>query len=165
MNSVQVPFYDDAFMRTLQSQMTSAGAKYLVGPSPFEVPETIKVCFDSSKKMTFRFVYSNDEMPEESFTNASQDGSVKCRLGKETKKILEVVFLGDIPSLIEHDLDLDGLSFSDPHHYWSRRTRNVFEQNLRVIKAFFSAMPKQVREQLKTAFSEEFKLKRSLAAG
>lgn len=147
--------FSDALRKSLHSQHTHSGQRFLVGPSPFEVPESIEAEIASPDSMTLRFWYPNDEVPEEHIRAASKDGSISCRLGRETKKILEVILTGDLVKLLDRGIRLDTAHFLDIGQD-SPRARNTFRQNLSVVKLILESIPPEFSGQLESAIQSRW---------
>jgi len=78
-------------------QHRSMGVIY-AEPAPSEIPESVALKFDSSTRIGFEFQYSDHEPPESADRLVDEGRAVSVRLGDRTKKILRLLFEGDINS-------------------------------------------------------------------
>jgi hypothetical protein len=157
---ISVPFphsYSETFVKALHAQRSMSGSQYLVGPSPFEIPESVEASVDSPNQMTFRFWYPNAELAETEERAASHDGTITCKLARETKKILEVTLHGDVLELVNGGIDLKPQYFASISQSATLQTRNAFEQNLHVIRSILGSIPEQFHRELKSRIAKTWK--------
>jgi len=115
----------------------------------FDVPVAVDVDLSPQyDRCIFRFVYSDAEAPEDGPREVPSNPSVLIRLGKHSRKILEIHLLSAREALkgngpiFDPDLVLTWVPTLPP------RVGKVLERNARVIAGILEEMPSALRARL-----------------
>jgi hypothetical protein len=130
-------------------QPQSAGGTTFAGPSPFEIPESIRLTLEAPDELVFQFDYTDNEKPEDQERRAVPDGSITALLADKTKKILRLRIHREIEELFESTVSLD-VNFANPPNraVVSTRTLNSFRRSAAVIEEILHSIPPDIRQAL-----------------
>jgi len=119
------------------------------GLSWFDVPVAVDVdLFPQYDRCVFRFVYSDAEEPEDRPRDLPSNSSVLVRLGRHSRKILEICLqnareaLKGSGQIFDPDLVLAWVPTLPP------RVGKVLERNARVIAGILEEMPAALRARI-----------------
>lgn len=131
-----------------RAPITSAGTTSYSGPSTFDVPESLTI-EAQPRHIVFAFDYPDNEKPEVNDRSGSADGSIRLRLGENTKRVLRVEISGDVDELLSSKFqvarDLQ-VRFSDT---LSNQERNSYRLNSALVGEILGSMPDKVIDELK----------------
>lgn len=130
-------------------QPQSAGGTTFAGPSPFEIPESIRLTLEAPDSLVFQFEYTDNEKPEDHERRAVPDGSIRVLLADKTKKILRLRIHRDMEELLRSTVSLDvNLANPPDRAAVSTRTLNSFRRSVTVIEEILNSIPPDIRQAL-----------------
>jgi hypothetical protein len=119
------------------------------------MPGAVQIQVWSDGACVFDFEYSNDEPPEEEYRTLPNDASISVRLGRHTRKIIQIVY-DDAESRVHSD----GFEF-DPQvaAMWCAELPShaqfACRRNAEVIGDILHVMPVSVREDIREALTSD----------
>jgi len=150
MTTIAIPTY--SFARGLRGSLVphqyfGDGTEFS-GPTPFEIPESVTLTVEDREHMTFEFVYSDREQPEDSYRRALADGTASALLAETSKKILRLKFTGWIGRHLEAHFAFDEQAIITSGDRLPRRSQMGLERNAAVVRRILAATPDDVLGQL-----------------